>query len=278
MKKKPDILITTGDPDGIGPEVTKKALLDPHIKALANFFIIEPADGVGFDAIKKAVSILKKGDADGLVTGPVNKSRIDKSGIPFKGHTEYLAKVTHTKKFAMMLCGGDLRVTLVTRHLALKKVPGALTQEKIEDAIDLTYVALKKYFRIPMPRIGVSGLNPHCGESGLMGREEREIIIPAIRNISSKISGVKGPLPSDVIFYMAYNGKFDAVISMYHDQGLGPFKMVAFENGVNVTLGLPFIRTSPDHGTAYDIKGKGIANPGSMKEAIKLAVSMCRQK
>ena len=276
MKKRPTILITTGDPNGIGPEVTRKALKDPCIKSLANFSIIEPSDKTGFDAIKKAVEILKEGKANGIVTAPVNKSAINKSSIHFKGHTEYFAKITHTKNFAMMFCGGPLRITIVTRHVPLEEVPALLTQKKIEEAIVLTDVALRRYFKIHTPRIGVCSLNPHCGEGGLTGTEERDIILPAIKNVRSKIYGLQGPLSADAIFYMAYTGKLDAVVSMYHDQGLGPFKMIAFENGVNVTLGLPFVRTSPTHGTAYDIAGKGIANPRSMKEAIKLAAVMCR--
>ena len=276
--KKPRILITLGDPKGIGPEVTKKALKDSRIKGLANFFIIESRDKTGFGAIKKAAEILKKCEADGIVTAPVNKSAINKSGIPFKGHTEFFARITHTKKFAMMLCCDSLRVTLVTRHVALKKVPGILTKEKILDAIVLTDQALRRYFAIQRPKIGVSCLNPHCGEDGLIGTEEKEIIAPAIESIRSKIPGIQGILPADAIFHMAYNGKLDAVISMYHDQGLGPFKMVAFEKGVNITLGLPFVRTSPDHGTAYDIARKGIADPTSMKEAIKLAIKIVSQK
>ncbi len=272
---KPTVLITAGDPRGIGPEVTKKALQDPEIRGLANFFVIEPEDRTGFDAIKKAVGLLKNKKADALVTAPVNKEAINRSGIFFQGHTEYLAKATDTKRFAMMLCGGKLKVTTVTRHIPLKKVSNILTQEKIIEASKLTDYALKKYFGINEPRIGVCALNPHCGEGGKIGKEEQNIIIPAIKKIKRYVSGIQGPISGDVIFYMAYHEKLDAVISMYHDQGLGPLKMVAFEKGVNVTLGLPFIRTSPDHGTAYDIAGKDMANPCSMKEAIKLAVKMC---
>ena len=271
---KPTVLITSGDPKGIGPEITKKALQDPKIKRLANFFVIATEDKTGFGAIKKAVDIMKKGKAHALVTAPVSKEAINKSGIPFQGHTEYLAKSTNTKIFAMMLCGGPLKVTIVTRHVPLKKVSGILTQAKIIEAVRLTDACLKKYFGIKNPRIGVCALNPHCGEGGKIGREEQDIIIPAIKKIRQFIPKIQGPISGDVIFYMAYSGKLDAVISMYHDQGLGPLKMTAFEKGVNVTLGLPFIRTSPDHGTAYDIAGKGIANPTSMKEAIKLAIAM----
>jgi len=272
---KPAIIVTTGDPRGIGPEVTKKALQDSAIKGLANFLVIDSKDMTGFDAIKKAVKLLKNKKADALVTAPVNKEAINKSGVFFQGHTEYLAKATDTNKFAMMLCGDKLKVTIVTRHVPLKKVSDILTQAKIIEAIKLTESALKKYFGIKEPRIGVCALNPHCGEGGKIGSEERDIISPAIKKIRRSIPGIQGPISGDVIFYMAYHGKLDAIISMYHDQGLGPLKMVAFEKGVNVTLGLPFIRTSPDHGTAYDIAGKDMANPNSMKEAIKLAVKMC---
>lgn len=272
---KPFILITQGDPRGIGPEVTKKALLDPKIRSLANFFVIESKDKTGFDAIEKAVEILKRYEIDGLVTAPVNKEAISRLGIPFQGHTEYLAEATNTKKFAMMLCGGRLKVTTVTRHVPLKKVSGILTEAKIIETVMLTDYGLKKYFGIKKPRIGICALNPHCGEGGKIGREEQDVIIPAIKKIRKFIPEIQGPISGDVIFYRAYNGGLDAVISIYHDQGLGPLKMVAFEKGVNVTLGLPFIRTSPDHGTAYDIAGKGIANPDSMKEAIKCAVKMC---
>ena len=272
---KPTVLITAGDPRGIGPEVTKKALQDSNIKGLANFIVIHSKDRTGFDAIKKAAGLLKNKKADALVTAPVNKEEINKSGVFFQGHTEYLAKATHTNRFAMMLCGDKLKVTTVTRHVPLKKVSGILTQAKIIEAAKLTNNALKKYFGIKEPRIGVCALNPHCGEGGKIGSEEQDMISPAIKKIRRSIPKIQGPISGDVIFYMAYHGKLDAVISMYHDQGLGPLKMVAFEKGVNVTLGLPFIRTSPDHGTAYDIAGKDMANPSSMKEAIKLAVKMC---
>jgi len=277
MKTPLNILITTGDPRGVGPEVTKKALEDPHIKKLANFFIIEPDDKTGFSAVREAVRLLREGRAQGLVTAPLNKLAVNKQGIPFKGHTEYLAGVTHTEKFTMFFCGGPLKVSLVTRHEPLRRVAQCLTQKKIEQAILLTDAALKRYFGIRCPKIGICGLNPHSGEGGFTGMEEKKIIIPAIKKATSKARGIKGPLASDVAFYLSYKGELDAVVAMYHDQGLGPFKMITFERGVNVTLGLPFIRTSPDHGTAYDIAGRGIADPTSMKEAIKLAESMCRK-
>lgn len=277
MKNKPRIIITTGDSNGVGPEVTNKALKDPRINRMADFFVIKSADTTGFDAIKKAVEILKRGSACGLVTAPVSKSAINKSGISFKGHTEYLAEAVKARKVAMMFHSVSLNVTIATRHLPLKEVSRILTREKVNTAIVLTHEALRKYFRIKRPRLGICGLNPHCGENGLMGKEEKKVIIPAINVLRKSMPGIHGPLSGDVAFYMAHRGMFDAVIAMYHDQGLAPFKMLAFHRGVNVTLGLPFVRTSPDHGTAYDIAGRGIADPGSMKEAIRLAAYMCIQ-
>ncbi|MFH1782434.1 MAG: 4-hydroxythreonine-4-phosphate dehydrogenase PdxA [Candidatus Omnitrophota bacterium] len=277
MIKKPLILITTGDPKGIGKEVTAKSLKDPRIKGLADFIVIDPSDATGLSAIKKALSILKLGKAQALVTAPVNKSKINNSGTLFQGHTEFLAKSTNTKRFAMFFCSEKLKVTTVTRHIPLKDVPKAIRKKRtVEDAILLTHKALKENFRISKPRIGVAGLNPHAGEMGTVGLEEKEILEPLLKKLRSKNLDLKGPLPGDVVFHLAYTGKLDVVIAMYHDQALAPFKMIAFKDGVNVTLGLPFIRTSPDHGTAYDIAGKGIADPSSMKEAIKLAAYMCK--
>ena len=205
------------------------------------------------------------------MTGPVSKSAIRSSGAAkFTGHTEYLAHKTRTKDFAMMFVGESLRVTLVTRHIALKSVPSSINTDAVYRAIALTHKYLKRYFAISSPRIGVAGLNPHAGEGGLFGNEEARFIIPAIKKASRRMAGITGPIPADIIFHEALNEKFDAVIAMYHDQGLAPFKMLYFNRGVNLTLGLPFIRTSPDHGTAFDIAGKGIADPSSMIEAIKL--------
>ncbi len=271
-KVKPRIVITTGDPRGIGPEVTEKALKDTYIRKSADYLIIKPSDKTGLDAVQKALAVLKLGEADALVTAPVNKAKINSPGKSFTGHTDYLAKATGTEKFAMMFCSDKMRVTLVTRHVRIKDVPGKITREAIRCAILLTVDALKKYFDMPLPRIALCGLNPHCGEGIGASREEKKVIMPAIK--SARVKAEISLLPADVAFYKALNKEFDAVISMYHDQGLAPFKMIAFERGVNVTLGLPFIRTSPDHGTAYDIAGKGRADPSSMKEAVKLAISM----
>ncbi|MFH1478428.1 MAG: 4-hydroxythreonine-4-phosphate dehydrogenase PdxA [Candidatus Omnitrophota bacterium] len=271
MTKKPVIVITTGDPQGIGEEITKKALRDPKVRSIADFIVITPEDGIGLDAVRKAVAILKQKKADALVTAPLNKTKVNKAGIPFTGHTEYIAALTKTRKYAMMFYSKELKVTLVTRHVPLKQVPSSIKKDDLKEAILLTNSVLKERFKIRKPRIGVSGLNPHCGEGGVIGDEERTVISPVIKSLRKKIPLIAGPIPGDIIFNMAYRKKLDAVISMYHDQALAPFKMLAFERGVNVTLGLPFVRTSPDHGTAYDIAGKGMADPGSMKEAIRLA-------
>jgi 4-hydroxythreonine-4-phosphate dehydrogenase len=227
---------------------------------------------VSIHNLDRALAILAKNEADALVTAPVNKASVRAAGFSdFEGHTEYLACATLTKDYEMVFIGQKLKVALVTRHIALENVPKALSTEKIYKIIELTHGAMIKYFSMPNPKIGVCGLNPHAGESGLFGREEKEIIGPAVKKAARLSKNIFGPLPSDVVFYDAKNGKYDVVIAMYHDQGLIPFKMLHFKDGVNVTLGLPFIRTSPDHGTAMDIAGKGIADPSSMIEAIRLA-------
>ncbi|MFH1848186.1 MAG: 4-hydroxythreonine-4-phosphate dehydrogenase PdxA [Candidatus Omnitrophota bacterium] len=282
--RKPTICITAGDPAGIGPEIIKKALADRALARSADFvfFGFEKLKGlsrkkcalasVGF--IKEAVDCIKKGRAQALVTGPVSKESISEAGIRFIGQTEYLARLSGSKKAAMMFVSPRLRVGLVTRHVRLADVKRNISRDSIGDAVCLVHRALKDLFGIRRPRIGISGLNPHCGEGGLIGDEEKKVIAPAVKLLRRRLSGLRGPIPADVLLYEAYNGVFDAVVCMYHDQGLAPFKMVARNEGVNLTLGLPFIRTSPDHGTGFDIAGKGIADPGSMKEAIKLAVRL----
>ncbi len=227
--------------------------------------------------IKEAVRLAGEVRIDALVTAPISKEMVGRAGLPITGHTEYLARLTKTKDFAMMLIGGGLKVVLVTTHIPLNKVSRDLSSQKIYRTIKLADKFLKKYFNISSPRLGVAGFNPHSGEAGLIGREEVEKIEPAIKKARREKVKVTGPVPGDTLFYQAYNGKFDAVIAMYHDQGLIPLKMLAFEQGVNITLGLPFIRTSPDHGTAFDIAGKGLANPDSMIEAIKLAVVLAKR-
>ena len=281
---KPNICITIGDPAGIGPEVIKKALKEPSLKNVANFLVI--GEGVtgkidrrtcaraSVKFIDTAFGLIKSGRADAIVTGPVNKDGINKAGVKFQGHTEYLAKLSGSKKIVMMFVSDTLKVSLVTRHTALRNVSGLLSVGLVYDTVELTYRSLKDRFGIKNPSVGVAGLNPHCGEGGLFGKEEGLIIAPAIKKLQKKFKGIVGPVPADALLHDAYHGKFDAAVCMYHDQGLPAFKMIARDRGVNLTLGLPFIRTSVDHGTGFDIAGKGIADPGSMIEAIKLAIKL----
>jgi 4-hydroxythreonine-4-phosphate dehydrogenase len=225
--------------------------------------------------LKTGAELCLRREIDALVTAPVNKEAIIHAGFPFVGQTELLSEMAGTDATIMMLLGQDdrgrwLRVALATTHLALKLVPDRLTQPKVELAIQLAANACRE-LGLPRARIGVCGLNPHAGEGGHLGTEEQTVIRPAVEAARSRGLDVAGPLSADALFYYAYKGDHDAVVAMYHDQGLAPLKMVAFEQGINWTLGLPFIRTSPDHGTAYDIAGRGEANPSSMLAAIRLA-------
>ncbi len=229
------------------------------------------------DYIKKAVSLAKEGEIDAITTAPVNKKGLQRAGFRFLGHTELLTHLTKTKNYAMMLMGGPLKVVLVTTHLPLSKVSSSLSKEKIYQTIRLAWDNMK-YFGIRKPRIGVAGLNPHAGEEGLFGKEEKKFIIPAVKKAKKKGIKAEGPISPDTVFQRTLKGEFDCVVCMYHDQGLIPLKMLAFDKGVNITLGLPIIRTSVDHGTAYEIVGKGIANPTSLIEAIKLAVKLAKAK
>jgi 4-phospho-D-threonate 3-dehydrogenase / 4-phospho-D-erythronate 3-dehydrogenase len=223
-----------------------------------------------------------RGQLDALVTAPVNKEAIVRSGLGFVGQTELLSQLAGTSRTAMMLLGQDdrgrwLRVALATTHLPLKLVSDHLTQAKIEMVIELAAQACRD-LGLPRACVAVCGLNPHAGEGGEMGTEEQTTITPAVRAARHRQLNVVGPLSADSLFYHAFKGDYDAVVAMYHDQGLVPLKMIAFETGVNWTLGLPFIRTSPDHGTAYNIAGQGIANPSSMLAAIRLAKQLARNK
>ena len=226
--------------------------------------------------IKKAYELVKVNTADCIVTAPINKSAIKKAGFKFPGHTEFLASLSGAKKFVMMLIGGPLRVSLVTRHIPMNEVSRHLSIQNIADAIAITIDAMRTDFNISKPRIGVCALNPHSGEGGIFGKEEIKKIAPAVRRFRK--ANVTGPIAADVLFYDAYRKRFDAVICLYHDQGLIPLKMIARDIGVNITLGLDFVRTSPDHGTAFDIAGRGEANSRSMEMAIKLAVSMAANR
>jgi len=223
------------------------------------------------DYIITGVDLAIKNEIDALVTCPITKTGLKIAGSKFHGHTELIANQTGTCKFAMMLAGKRLKVVLVSIHIPISRVAQSLTIENIYQTISLTRHSLKKRFGIQSPKLAVAGLNPHAGEKSMFGPEEEQIIAPAVLLARKQGMNIDGPLPPDTIFYHAINGKYDAVICMYHDQGLIPFKLVHFKDGVNTTLGLPIIRTSVDHGTAYDIAWQGVADPTSLEEAIRMA-------
>jgi 4-hydroxythreonine-4-phosphate dehydrogenase len=223
-----------------------------------------------------------RGEIAGIVTAPVNKESIIHLGKPFMGQTEFLSDLANARRTAMMLLGSDdrgrwLRVALVTTHVPLRAVADCLSQEKIQQTIELAAEACR-LLGLPKARVAVCGLNPHAGEGGEIGTEEITTITPAVEKARRSGCAVDGPMAADTLFYYAYRGDFEAVVAMYHDQGLGPLKMIGFESGINWTLGLPFIRTSPDHGTAYNIAGQNKANPASMTAAINLAKSLAGRR
>ncbi len=228
--------------------------------------------------IRKAVELAVQGEIDAMVTCPISKILMQQAGCPFEGHTRFIAHLTDTSDYVMMLAGDRLRVSLVTIHCALKDVPNCLDQNGICKTIVITSEALRRDFGLKNPRVAVAALNPHAGEAGLFGTEEEEIIIPALEKAKGEGFNVEGPFPPDTLFYKAAAGRFDVVVAMYHDQGLIPLKLLHFSDAVNVTLGLPIIRTSVDHGTAYDIAGKGAADPSSLKAAIRMAVTMVENR
>lgn len=223
------------------------------------------------DCITCAVDMAMAGRIDGICTAPINKTALKMAGSPYPGHTELLAQRTNTARYAMMMAGSRLRVVLVTIHVPLRDVPALISTRQIETIIALCDQSLKSRFGIPRPRIAVAGLNPHAGEDNMFGNEESRIIAPAVSEACAQGIAAAGPLPPDTVFYNAAGGAYDAVVCMYHDQGLIPFKMIHFADGVNTTLGLPIVRTSVDHGTAYDIAGQGSADPGSLVEAVRMA-------
>ncbi len=230
-------------------------------------------------SIELAVDLAINHKADGIVTAPINKAGLKKAGFDMPGHTEFLAKLSGTKQYEMMLVGGPLRVVLVTRHEPIRNVPELITRKRVEEAILTADRELRQSFGIRRPRIVVCGLNPHAGEEGTIGKEEIQIISPAVESAKNKTDAeIFGPLSPDALFVDAYQGQYDAEICMYHDQGLIPLKMISRGHGVNVTLGLPFVRTSPDHGTAYDIAGKGVADAGSMTEALECAFQLVKNR
>lgn len=230
------------------------------------------------DYVTTAVEMTSEGKLDAMVTCPINKALMHDAGHPFGGHTQLISRLTDTKHYVMMLAGEKLKVSLVTIHCALRDVPALLEEATIYRTISITDGALKWDFALENPRIAVAALNPHAGESGLFGHEEQKIIEPSIERARSQGIWVDGPFPADTLFRRAVQGEFDSVVTMYHDQGLIPLKLLHFSDAVNITLGLPIIRTSVDHGTAYDIAGKGIADPSSLKAAIKLAAFIAENR
>ena len=288
--------ITLGDYAGIGPEIVRAALQSNCLPKSAEYVVIgnypdcslgEPTletARAAAAALEEAVTLARRGELDAVVTGPIHKARMYEAGFKFPGQTEFFAERCGVKNFAMCLIGGKLTVALVTTHIPLREVPNTLKQSEIARVGLLLADFLRRRSK-NAPRIAVAGLNPHAGESGKLGREEIEIIAPAIAELNeSRITDhgsrplFHGPVSPDTMFYRAAEGEFDAVLCMYHDQGLIPLKLHAFHSGVNVTLGLPFPRTSPDHGTAFEIAGKGMARPDSMIAAITLATELAQAR
>ncbi len=228
--------------------------------------------------ISEGVALVNKGLLDGLTTCPISKSTLNAAGYDYPGHTEMLADLSGCREYAMMMAGSRLKVTLATIHCPLREVAEALNSDRLCRLIRLTHSSLCTDFAIADPKIAVAGFNPHAGEEQMFGREEVEILAPAVAQCRSEGLNVTGPFPPDTVFHRAAGGAYAAVVAMYHDQGLIPFKLLHFHDGVNVTIGLPLVRTSVDHGTAYDIAGKGLANPQSLAEAVRLAASICRNR
>ena len=264
-------------PSGVVEVVDVDSDLNLNLPALPPGKPTAEAGHISVACIKKAVQLALDKKVDAVVTAPITKETLKMAGYPYPGHTELLAELTGAKEYSMLLTGGGLRVVLVTIHVALRDVAGLIKKEGVLRAIRHADKACRM-MGISEPKVAVCGLNPHAGESGLFGDEEIKEISPACREARGAGIKVFGPLPADTLFHRALNHDFDAVVAMYHDQGLGPLKMLAFGHAVNVTLGLPIIRTSVDHGTAYDIAGKGIANPDSLVEAIKLAALMAGKR
>ena len=299
--REPVIAITLGDVRGIGPEIIEKALADHSVRASARLLLVGPtgtplavdesigqwhtggsaaaAGHLAGLAIERAVELALRGDVQGIVTAPLDKAALLAGGYDYPGHTEMLAALTDSQ-VAMMLAAtrpnermaNPLRVVLATTHMPLRDVPRALTADLLVEIAQTTRDGLRDWFGIDEPRIALCAMNPHAGDSGRFGREDEEILVPAARR-----AGLAGPFPADTVFVRAMRGAFDAVIAPYHDVGMTAIKVASFGNAVNVTLGLPFPRTSPDHGTALDIAGRGIADPSSMIEAILLAAHIAKR-
>jgi len=313
MSSRPiHIAVTAGDPCGIGPEVTRKALnrlkADPKIRftvigPAAAFqglrrdralTVLDPCPGrsekfrpgkpgaagarASLDYLRLAVSLLKQKNVDGLVTAPVSKEGICRLGVPFAGHTEYLAAAFGVRQFDMMFVSPTLKTVTVTRHIPVAKVPAALTRQRVLSTLRMTHQSLKDLFGIRRPVIAVCGLNPHAGEGGTIGREEIRAVIPAVKLARKEKINAVGPLSADTLFIAQNARPYDAVVAMYHDQGLIAVKTLYFRRVVNLTVGLPFIRTSPAHGTAFDIAGKNTADFQPMAAAIRLAADLTRRR
>ncbi|MFH1360130.1 MAG: 4-hydroxythreonine-4-phosphate dehydrogenase PdxA [Candidatus Omnitrophota bacterium] len=312
--RKTRIGITLGDPCGVGPEIILKSLLKSPIRKLTQFVIIgdsqvfslnqrrklsfcafahqqnsrktefkpghpsQKSAQASLDYLKLACRLLKGKKIDALVTGPLSKELICSLGIPFSGHTEFLARYFKTKNFDMMFIADGLKMVVATRHIPLKEVSRQLTITGLFSTITLTHQALVNYFHIKKPRIALCGLNPHAGENGVLGDEDMKVIAPAVFQAQEKGLNVFGPIAADTLFCPINARPYDCLIAMYHDQGLAPMKALYFDKLVNITIGLPIIRTSPAHGTAFAIAGKNIADPRSMMEAILLASRLCSKK
>jgi 4-hydroxythreonine-4-phosphate dehydrogenase len=311
MPSSPRIAITLGDPRGIGPEIVARALAEPPgaevtvigaedqiawvpaarrisvgawgagsgersgggASAAAERARVVRAGQLTGHAVERAARLALEGEVDAIVTAPAHKHALHLAGFPYPGHTEWLGHLAGDVDTAMMLAADELRVVLVTTHVALRDVPALLTIERVVKTGRITERALRELFGLAEPRIALCALNPHAGESGLFGDEEERVLRPAAERLDAA-----GPLPADTVFVRALKGEFDAVLAPYHDVGMTAIKVAAFGRGVNVTLGLPFIRTSPDHGTAFDIAGQGRADAGSMRGAIELATALARRK
>lgn len=313
--RKPVIALSVGDAAGIGPEIAVRILRDKELTSAAAIRLYGPEEIIrkaaelfapevspdivpvgslpfaelipgklspevgklAYDTVVRATEDVLAGKADAIVTCPVNKAAINEAGIPFTGHTELVAKLCGTDRFAMMQSAGKLRVIFVTTHIALKDVSAHVTQERIVEVAKLVEEAAKAE-GAEHPRIAVAGLNPHAGENGHMGTEDETVVKPAVRKLKESGMDVSGPYPSDTLFIDSIRNTFDGIVSMYHDQGHIPFKMLAFDKGVNSTMGLPIIRTSVDHGTAFEIAWKGVADTGSLEAAIHTAIKRANAK
>ena len=273
---RPRLAVAVGDPRGIGPEVVRKALRQPiaaDVRIVGGWEDGAPneleAGRAAAQGIEAAARLALAGEVDAIVTGPVHKVALRAAGYRFPGVTEFLAHVAGDIPVAMMLATGRLRVVLVTTHYSLRDAISMVTTDRVVQAGRIAGDALRQWWGIAAPRLAVCGINPHAGEGGLFGDEDEQVLRPAAAALSAA-----GPLPADTVFVRALRGEFDAVLAPYHDVGMTAVKVSGFGAGVNVTLGLPFIRTSPDHGTAFDIAGKGVADAGSMRAALELAVQL----